>query len=184
MNNMNSGYNGYSMSKRATEAYYNGEKPLSKWTKADIIAAVKAHAAEEPINCPIEAITKAPAQVLKDLPLYRTSWHHTSSYCNSTDFYSVNVERLSEITEELLIEKTAAYKKDKEEPLPANIYKGDIKYLEWSGTRKHPKATECELKNVNIEEKGCFYIVTDNAGKLLLKKKIGSNGTYVSKPAL
>ena len=46
MNNMNSGYNGYSMSKRATEAYYNGEKPLSKWTKADIRSAVKAHAAE------------------------------------------------------------------------------------------------------------------------------------------
>lgn len=181
MNNMNSGYNGYSMSKRATEAYYNGEKPLSKWTKADIIAAVKAYAKEEPIYCPIEAITKATAQVLKDLLLYRTSWHHTSSYCNSTDFYSINTTLLSELSEGLLAERTAAYKKEKEEPALVTKYKGNIKYLEWSGTRKHPHATTCELMNVNIEEKGCFYIVTDNAGKLLLKKKIGSNGTYVSR---
>lgn len=181
MNNMNSGYSGYSMSNRAVEAYYNGEKPLSKWTKADIIDAVKAYAAEEPLYCPIEAIKKAPAQVLKNLLLYRTSWHHTSSYCNSTDFYSVNLTALSELTEGLLLEKTAAFKDQKDKPAEANKYKGNIKYLEWSGTRKHPKATTCELMNVNIEEKGCFYIVTDNAGKQLLKKKIGSNGTYVSK---
>lgn len=39
---MNRGYIGYSMSVRAAEAYQSGEKPLSKWSKSDILAAVKA----------------------------------------------------------------------------------------------------------------------------------------------
>lgn len=30
------GYNGFSMSNNAVAAYEDGEKPLSKWTKADI----------------------------------------------------------------------------------------------------------------------------------------------------
>lgn len=33
MYNYNSGYSGFSMSNRAVEAYENGEKPISKWTK-------------------------------------------------------------------------------------------------------------------------------------------------------
>ena len=37
MHDMNSGYDGYSMSKRAVEAYGNGEKPYSKWKKSDIV---------------------------------------------------------------------------------------------------------------------------------------------------
>lgn len=31
------GYNGYSMSNNAVAAYQNGEKPLSKWTKKEIL---------------------------------------------------------------------------------------------------------------------------------------------------
>ena len=35
------GYNGWSMSNNAVAAYEDGEKPLSKWTKADIFDAIK-----------------------------------------------------------------------------------------------------------------------------------------------
>ena len=35
------GYNGWSMSNNAIEAYENGEKPLSKWTKTDIFEAIE-----------------------------------------------------------------------------------------------------------------------------------------------
>lgn len=38
INNMNSGYNGYSMSNRAVAAYESGENPLSKWTKKDLLS--------------------------------------------------------------------------------------------------------------------------------------------------
>lgn len=37
----NSGYSGYSMSNRAVEAYASGEQPLSKWSKDDILEAIK-----------------------------------------------------------------------------------------------------------------------------------------------
>lgn len=31
------GYSGYSMSNNAVDAYENGEKPYSKWTKQDLL---------------------------------------------------------------------------------------------------------------------------------------------------
>ena len=57
----------------------------------------------------------------------------------------------------------------------SKTYKGDIFYLEWFGTKQHPNAKEKCLNNVNIEEKGSFYYVTDDTGTELVKKKIGSN---------
>lgn len=35
------GYSGWSMSNNAVDAYSNGEKPLSKWTKADIFDTIE-----------------------------------------------------------------------------------------------------------------------------------------------
>lgn len=35
------GYNGFSMSNNAVAAYEDGEKPLSKWTKANILIQLK-----------------------------------------------------------------------------------------------------------------------------------------------
>lgn len=40
------GYCGYSMSNNAVDAYNDGEKPLSKWTKRAIIEAI-----EEAVEC-------------------------------------------------------------------------------------------------------------------------------------
>ncbi len=174
MFNMNSGYTGYSMSQRATEAYENGEKPLSKWTKSEIIDRIRGIDKEK-----TQAFSKVKLSLLKDTVLRYSSWHHTSSRCNRTDFYEVSAE----IVEEMTIDDILALSKKevvvKEEHL--NKYRGTIRCLEWSGTRKHPKATEHKLKDVWIEEKGCFYLVTDDNGKLLIKKKIGSNGTVVTK---
>ena len=47
--------------------------------------------------------------------------------------------------------------------------------------RRHPHATETVLTDVNIERRGKFYYATNDAGKFLLKKKIGSTGTWVEK---
>lgn len=172
MFNMNSGYTGYSMSKRATEAYENGEKPCSKWTKKEILIRIKDIDEEK-----AQAFSKIKLSVLKDAVLRYSSWHHTSSMCNRTDFYEVSAE----VIEEMTINDILALSKKEEEKVeaPTAKYKGSIKYLEWTGTRKHPKATEHKLEDVWIEEKGCFYLVSDDDGKLLIKKKIGSNGTYV-----
>ena len=176
MINMNSGYFRYSMSNRAAEAYENGEKPLSKWTKKAIIEQIEEYIKDSSISCPIEDLKKVPALVLKNLVLKRSSWHHTSYYANATDFYSVDQDKLSDLTKEDI---EAALAAAKQSVVQINSYRGSINYLVWSGSRKHPKAKRCTLENVNIEEKGAFYIVTDDSGKEILRKKIGSNGTHV-----
>lgn len=75
------GYAGYSMSNNAVKAYENNERPLSRWT----LALVKAYIAEQ------EGIEVEDFEIVgfwKSL-LKKTSWHHTSSRYNRTDFYSV-----------------------------------------------------------------------------------------------
>ena len=180
MRDMNSGYVGYSMSIRAAEAYKNGEKPISKWKKSVMLEVIEKYIEEHDVAFTMSELKKVPKTVLSDLVLIQTSWHHTSSYCNSTDFYSVDYEILDELTDKKIADAIALYKaKAKKEPA-VKRYKGAIKYLEWGGTRNYPTAKHRELKDVNIEEKGCFYYVTDIQGNLLLKKKIGSNGTIVT----
>lgn len=60
----NSGYLGFSMSRRAAEAYDNGLAPLSKIGSGPYI--------------------RAAGRLLGVI-----EWHHTSNFCNKTDFYSV-----------------------------------------------------------------------------------------------
>lgn len=42
-NGNGNGYDGYSMSNNARSAYDDGERPLSKWTKAAIMSEIKNH---------------------------------------------------------------------------------------------------------------------------------------------
>ena len=61
------GYSGYSMSNNAVAAYENGEKPLSKWKKADILEAVKTQEVE--LKCSPSKLQKLPAVLLKEICL-------------------------------------------------------------------------------------------------------------------
>ena len=70
--NGGNGYDGYSMSNNARTAYQNGEKPLSRWSKEDILAIIKR-------DYP-EAYDIARSMTLKELRnklLRKSSWHHT-----------------------------------------------------------------------------------------------------------
>lgn len=87
MMNKNSGYSGYRMSNRAVSAYEDGERPLSKWTKADILNEIKKRGFE---NTLVNDLKKLSKKTLMSVALYKSSWHHTSSYCNETDFYAIN----------------------------------------------------------------------------------------------
>lgn len=178
MYDINNGYKGFSMSNRAVEAYDNGEKPLSKWTKKEIIEKLTN---EYSVYFSINVLKRAPVKVVKDLVLVKTSWHHTSNWYNETDFYSIDEEQLSELTNEKIIHAINDYEKKKENKKTNKKYKGKIEYLEWSGTRKHPKATKKIIEDIYIEERGCFFIVTDENNVEIIRKKIGSNGTYVTK---
>ena len=106
------GYKGWSMSNNAVSAYECGEKPLSKWTKTAVIEAIEN--AEVDLNCSIEKLRKMPAAVLKDVCLCYSSWHHTSSHFNQTDFYSLDLERIGELTDDGFIVRMAQRKRQQQ----------------------------------------------------------------------
>lgn len=85
------GYKDWSMSNNAVDAYSDGEMPLSKWTKSEMLAAFEA------VRDDID-FSKLTVSELR-LFLRRSSWHHTSKHFNKTDFYCVDEERLEEITQ-------------------------------------------------------------------------------------
>ena len=177
---LESGYYGYSMSNNAVDAYESGEKPLSKWTKTEIIAQVKQQIKDEDlqINFYVNLLNKVSVNALRDYFLRWSSWHHTSSMYNRTEFFSVSSEQIEALTDEELNKMIGLKKQPKEEP-KKDIFIGDIYYLEWEGTKKHPKPVKKEYTDVKIELRGCFYYVYDDNGREILKKKTDSNGTRV-----
>lgn len=173
-----SGYDGYSMSNNAIAAYDNDEKPLSKWSKDDILRIARQLDWDKAVY-----LAKVPLEELRDRLLKRTSWHHTSSYYNKTDFYSFDDDAFDafkpkdardwvEYHKQVLSDRAKEKKKN-------HSRKGRIDYLTWGGSRAHPKAYEEYLDDVYIEERGSFYVVTDEKGREILRKKIGSTGTHV-----
>jgi hypothetical protein len=160
------GYNGFSMSNNAVAAYEDGEKPLSKWTKTDIFDAINEQEVE--LKCSIEKLKKLPAKVLKEICLIYSSWHHTSNHYNKTDFYSLDIDRIENLTDDKIEELLSDYKADKKVESKPSEEKWKCAFLEWSGSRKHPKATEV------IEEgtvKGNWFYRKDGS-----KKKTTANG--------
>lgn len=160
------GYNGFSMSNNAVEAYSNGEKPLSKWTKADIFDTIEEQEVE--LKCSIEKLKKLPVKLLKEVCLKYSSWHHTSNHYNKTDFYSLDVDRIENLTDGKIEELFSDYKADKKAESKPLEERWECAFLEWSGSRKHPIATEV------IEEgtiKGDWFYRKDGS-----KKKTTANG--------
>lgn len=101
---MNKGYHGYSMSKRASAAYINGEKPLSRWTKNAIINAINEW--EENNNrlmtVNVNAMTK---DDLIERYIRYSSWHHTSKMINVTEFYQLSDTLLAADSREMTAEE-------------------------------------------------------------------------------
>lgn len=150
------GYDGFSMSNNAFDAYKAGEKPKSKWTKRGIIEEIKRQLKDEEteLNVPLSDIEKMPVEALRDLALYESSWHHTSSYFNKTSFYSVDA---SEITESDL-ENWGTQKKTETER------RAKAQYAKWSGSRKHRQRTDIEEWGVI---KGNWFYSDSGAKKLI-----------------
>ncbi len=173
---MGNGYDGYSMSNNARNAYEDGRKPISQFDSYDL-----ENFNDSLEEMGIETKVKSVAALKRLLQDHGSTgeWHHTSSYYNQTDFYDPNsiLEKLSDgdLSEDIIREANE-YKAPKKE---TKTYHGDFHYLEWGGTRKHPKATERTLTDVDIEERGSFYYVYDKNGNELVRKKIGSNGTSI-----
>lgn len=162
------GYRNFSMSNNAVSAYESGERPFSKWTKKDILEEISQMTAEEELslNCDFEQLKKVPAQPLKELCLSYSSWHHTSSHFNKTDFYSIDADKIGNLTNERIAAEIAKWKKQNSQK-PIEV-KWKCAFLEWGGTRKHPKPKEIiEIGTV----KGDYFYREDGS-----KKKTTANG--------
>lgn len=110
--NMNDGYVGWSMSKRAQEAYDEGEMPLSKWNKSVLIDVIHKYKDYNELNFNIELLKKLTLKTLKNKFLTYSSWHHTSKFCNCTDFYKIYEDAIDELTNERI---EAMIKEEREE---------------------------------------------------------------------
>ena len=98
-----SGYVGCSMSKRAQEAYEQGEMPKSKWTKAAMLDAIAGVLWFDDVltDDNIAAFKKLKKDELFDKFFEWSSWHHTGKYANVTDFYDVDETAILDFVEEL-----------------------------------------------------------------------------------
>lgn len=165
-----SGYNGYSMSINAVSAYNDGEMPLSKWTKSEIISTIEdaVVVGSVRLKCSIDKLKSVPVKLLKDICLYNSSWHHTSKHYNVTDFYAIDFFKIEELTDEEIDRIVSDYKKDQLVKEVEKEEKWLCEYLEWGGTRKHPKATVHQSEGVI---KGNWFILPNGS-----KKKTTANG--------
>lgn len=160
------------MSNNAVSAYENGEKPLSQWTKGDIISEVEKISKETALSFDIAGLKKIPGPMLKNICLKQTSWHHTSEYYNRTNFYSLDVDKIVSLTDkdiksyqEIAKENAKIAKENAKEP---TAEKWECSFLEWSGTKAHPKATTItEIGTL----KGNWFIRSDGS-----KKSVNAKG--------
>lgn len=175
------GYVGKRMSERALEAYEGGEKPLSKWTKEEILDTLSYHGFERNI------LKKYSKKVLSRVFLEKTSWHHTGAYYRKTDFYSIDyyalenkeesLEKCEEVKaflEDCKAKEKALQEEKKKEVKKPPYQKVRFHYLEWEGSKRHPYAVDCEsigyLKDDIIYYRPIYS---------LKKKFLSSNGTYI-----
>lgn len=127
-----SGYYGYSMSNNAVSAYDDGEMPLSKWTKAEIL---------DRCGDKMDILKFLTVSELRKNLLYKSSWHHTSCHYNCTDFYSFDDDSLEEIgserVEEIIRNRPERHKKQhKKQPQKITAL---IEYTVWEGQYRNYK---------------------------------------------
>lgn len=98
-----------------------------------------------------------------------SEWHHTSSYYNKTSYYSLEeaVEKLDELKKWVNLDKS--YK----------LTNCIVEWLEWSGSRKHPKCEQHKAIGCLVEYNGksTYKIILPDGKKIT--KRTGTNGFKV-----
>ena len=143
-----SGYSGFSKSNNAVAAEADGRFPAS------VIARKLG----------------VPAAYVRER-IGTGEWHHSSKFYNVVEYYDLAVctEWLgSEEGRADLAEWQAAQK-----PRQASTRAGcRVEWLEWSGTRNHPRAKKCSAEGCTVTDKGgAFLEIILPDGSTLKKKK-------------
>lgn len=92
------GYVGQSMSVRARDAYEDGERPKSKWTKAAMLDAMEDYCELMGIAMPEDAKAMKKGEIFARYFKW-TGWHHTGKFANETDFYGVDGDAVWDASE-------------------------------------------------------------------------------------
>lgn len=138
------GYHNYSMSNNAVEAYHTGEKPISKWKKSDIISEINQYRKEFDLPLIDNAIfKKISIKIMRKHFLTCSSWHHTSSHYNKTDFYSIDedaidsltIDTINKLIEQTNLEKTEAKLEKQEEVIGTGTIIGNWFHLDKGGKK-------------------------------------------------
>ena len=151
-------YIGRKMSHRAHQAYENGEKPLSKRKKDEILHLLSQESELD--------FTDMTLPMLKEFFLIKSGWHHTGKFYNKTAFYRFEFDPKRWDQEQ--INYCAALKKgEKKQKKENNYITARIKYHFRSGTRKHPiyNSEEEIVRFRSLDGK----VKTKNGNKLLSK---------------
>ena len=152
------GYIGKRMSYSAGKAYENGEKPLSKWKKDEILDLLSQKSELD--------FTEMTLQMLKEFFLIKSGWHHTGKFNNKTPFYRYEFD--SESWNQDQIDYCVASKKgEKKQKKENNYITARIIYHFRTGSRKHPiyNSEEEIVRFRNLDSK----VKTKNGNKLLSK---------------
>jgi len=108
---------------------------------------------------------KVPLQSIKKV-LMPIEWHHTSSYYRKTNYYS-----FAEAEER--IEELKNWKNPQKPTIDEDCV---VNWLEWSGSRLHPKCKKRQAHNCKVEYNGMStYKITFEDGKTMIKRK-GTRG--------
>lgn len=114
-----------------------------------------------------------------------SEWHHTASWFNKTDFYKIECVRTIFGLEDCgccepnpeAIESLKNHKKGKKE---ITIYENcQVRWIEWSGSRNHPRATDCEESGCRVEVSGeTAKIFRKGSETHFLTKRLSTRGFY------
>jgi len=172
------GYEGYSKSNNAVCAELCGRYPASVLARN------------------LKVSTAAVKSVLDPC-----EWHHSSSWYNSVDYYDgalliplshnqmpdpadyYDEEELFEAAETLLALKQEHKDIRKREKTIAGWSDDDctVEWIEWSGSRRRPRATERSEEHCRVEFNGkATYTITTPSG-YTFTKRAGTNGFYITR---
>lgn len=148
------GYYRTKMSNNAVLAYSEGKKPLSRWSKSEIVDNIIRTAKEKKINIDNELLGKVCSEELKDTFLMYSEYHHTSKYFNTTSFYEfaecmVNPD-IDSVLQRLVDEHQKKPKKQTK-PIKKLVY-AKASWTVFEGARNHP----------NIVNKEGYCIINGN----------------------
>ena len=106
------GYIGYSMSVNAYEAYENGEKPISKWSKKDFLDYIAAYADDNKLVFDMKQIKRIRLEVLKNWLLTETGYHHMTVFYNIIYFYKIDDNEVLKLLNPEHVQKLIARSKE------------------------------------------------------------------------